>query len=203
MIGFLREHRVSLVGSMPCYLEENVAAQRGPDAYNRSGEAIRRLNAVGYAMDDGLELNLVYNPVGPFLPPEQSALEKDYRRELGERFGASFTRLLTITNMPLGRFGDDLRRHGQFQQYMELLRKSFNPATVLGLMCRHQISVGWDGTLYDCDFNLAMSYPVDHGAPNHIRRFDPGLLSNRRIVTDRHCLGCTAGHGSSCAGSLA
>jgi hypothetical protein len=105
--------------------------------------------------------------------------------------------------MPLGRFGEELQRQGQLQGYLELLRKSFNPATVEGLMCRHQISVGWDGTLYDCDFNLAMSYPVDHGAPNHIRRFDPGSLRNRRIVTDRHCLGCTAGHGSSCGGSLA
>ena len=203
MIEVFRDYEVRLVASMPCYLEENVRAQRGPAVYERSIEALRRLNAAGYGVEEDLQLNLVYNPAGPFLPPEQLALEQDYRRELGQRFGLSFTRLLTIANMPLGRFGDDLRRQGSLQDYLDLLRQSFNPATVEGLMCRHQVSVGWDGTLYDCDFNLALGHPVNHEAPDHVRHFNLNALRARRVVTGPHCLGCTAGQGSSCGGSLA
>jgi radical SAM/Cys-rich protein len=129
-------------------------------------------------------------------------LEKDYRRELGQRFGVAFTRLLTITNMPLGRFRAELIRKKEEENYLQLLRKSFNPQTVTGLMCRHQISVGWDGTLYDCDFNLALALPVNHGAPNHIRSFKPLDLRMRRVVTGEHCFACTAGSGSSCGGAL-
>ena len=162
---FFRDHQVQLVASMPCYLEENVCAQRGRGVYERSIEAIKRLNGLGYGSKSGLPLNLVYNPGGPFLPPPQLDLEKDYRRELGQRFGVAFTRLLTITNMPLGRFRAELIRKKEEENYLQLLRKSFNPQTVTGLMCRHQISVGWDGTLYDCDFNLALALPVNHGAP--------------------------------------
>ncbi|KKL46624.1 hypothetical protein LCGC14_2343700 [marine sediment metagenome] len=202
MIDFLRDHAVRLVASMPCYLEENVDAQRGPHAYQRSIEVIRRLNSAGYGTDGGLQLNLVYNPAGAFLPPEQVELEQDYRRELHGRFGISFTHLLTITNTLLGRFGADLKAEGREADYMRLLAESFNPATVPDLMCRHQISIGWDGTLYDCDFNLALGVPVNHGAPNHVSRFDPDVLRCRRIVTGSYCLGCTAGNGSSCGGSL-
>jgi radical SAM/Cys-rich protein len=202
-IPFFRDQEVRLVASLPCYLEENVRAQRGPSAYPRSIEAIRRLNAAGYGVDGGLQLNLVYNPAGAVLPPDQKALEEDYRRELMDRFEITFTRLLTITNMPLGRFGRQLRAEGQEEQYLGLLEEAFNPQTVDGLMCRHQISVGWDGTLYDCDFNLALRYPVNHGVPSHISRFEPALHAHRRIVTGRHCFGCTAGHGSSCGGALA
>ncbi len=203
MIEFFGDQDVRLVASLPCYLEENVSAQRGPAAYEGSIEAIRRLNAAGYGTEDGGQLNLVYNPIGAFLPPEQEALECDYRRELGERFGLSFTKLLTITNMPIGKFGRELRRQGGLESYVGLLRDSFNPATVGELMCRHQITVGWDGTIYDCDFNLALGQPVNHGAAAHLSRFDVDALRRRRIVTGRHCFGCTAGHGSSCAGSLA
>ena len=203
MIQFFRSHRVALVASMPCYLEENVTAQRGPGVHQRSIEAIRGLNDAGYGRDDQLQLNLVYNPAGASLPPDQSDLEGDYRHELAERFGITFTRLITITNMPLGRFGRQLRNEGREEEYLELLQRSFNPATVKGLMCRHQVSIAWDGTLYDCDFNLALRYPVDHGAPDHLRRFDPLALRHRRIVTGRHCFGCTAGHGSSCGGAIA
>ncbi|HDZ22150.1 MAG TPA: radical SAM/Cys-rich domain protein [Phycisphaerae bacterium] len=203
MIDFLRDHAVGLVASMPCYLEENVNAQRGPAVYQRSIEVIRRLNEAGYGIKGGLQLNLVYNPAGAFLPPEQEALEQDYRRELQMCFGISFSRLLTIANMPLGRFASQLKAEDRQAQYMRLLEESFNPATVPGLMCRHQVSIGWDGTLYDCDFNLALKLPVNHSAPDHISRFDPALLACRRIVTGQHCLGCTAGHGSSCGGSLA
>ena len=199
---FLRNHQVQLVASLPCYLEENVRAQRGEGVYAKSIEAIKRLNALGYGTGSGLPLNLVYNPGGPFLPSSQSALEEDYRRELHQRFGITFTHLLTITNMPLGRFRMELIRQNQERNYLDLLRKSFNPQTVNGLMCRHQISVGWDGTLYDCDFNLALGLPVNHGAPDHIRSFKPEDLNMRRVVTGEHCFTCTAGSGSSCGGAL-
>lgn len=200
---FLRDRGVALVGSMPCYLEQNVDAQRGPGVYDRSVRALKRLNELGYGCEDGPPLSLVYNPAGPALPPEQGGLEADYRKELGGRFGIRFTRLLTITNMAIGKFRDDLRRSGQEEDYLRLLRDSFNPDTVDGLMCRHQVSVGWDGVLYDCDFSLALGLPVDHGASNHISAFDPDQLCRRRIVTGAHCFGCTAGRGSSCAGALA
>ncbi|MHC4481184.1 MAG: arsenosugar biosynthesis radical SAM (seleno)protein ArsS [Planctomycetota bacterium] len=200
---FLRDQRVRLVASMPCYLEENVRSQRGAGVYERSVEAIRRLNALGFGLEEGLPLDLVYNPVGPSLPPEQSDLEGDYRRELGSRFGVAFSRLLTITNMPLGRFRVELRRQGMEADYLRVLKDAFNPRTLDGLMCRHQISVGWDGTLYDCDFNLALAQPVDHGVPTRIESFDPGTHARRRIVTGDQCFGCTAGYGSSCGGALA
>ena len=199
---FLRDQQVRLVASMPCYLEENVRAQRGAGAYERSLETMRLLNALGYGTQPGLSLDLVYNPGGPSLPPEQSGLEADYRRELGERFGVTFSRLLTITNMPIGRFQATLRQQGCEGEYLQLLKDAFNPQTVEGLMCRHQVSIGWDGTVYDCDFNLALRLPVNHGAPDHIRRFDAAGLAGRRIVTGDHCYGCTAGSGSSCGGTL-
>lgn len=200
---FHRENQVQLVASLPCYSEENVCSQRGDGVYEKSIEAIRRLNALGYGSDPGLVLNLVYNPAGPFLPPEQTSLEKDYKRELGDRFGVTFSHLIAITNMPIGRFLTCLERENQQEEYARLLRESFNPQTVEGLMCRYQISIGWDGTIYDCDFNLALGYSVDHGAPTHIRDFDTAALAKRRIVTGDHCFGCTAGSGSSCSGALA
>jgi len=202
MPEFLRDHKVQLVASMPCYLEENVRAQRGEGVYEKSIAVIRRLNALGYGLDCDLPLNLVYNPGGPFLPPEQAGLQADYRRELGERFGIAFSKLLTITNMPIGRFQTALRRQGQEQKYLQLLKEGFNSQTASGLMCRHQLSIGWDGTLYDCDFNLALGLAVNHGAPDHIQRFDRSGLLTRRIVTGEHCFGCTAGCGSSCGGAL-
>ncbi len=199
---FFRDHQVQLVASLPCYLEENVCAQRGKGVYERSIAAIKRLNALGYGSHPELPLYLVYNPGGPFLPPPQSALEEDYRRELGQRFNITFTHLLTITNMPLGRFRTELIGKKGEKDYMQLLRESFNPHTVKGLMCCHQLSVGWDGTLYDCDFNLALGLPVNHGAPDHIRSFRTKELRTRRIVTGEHCFACTAGAGSSCGGAL-
>jgi radical SAM/Cys-rich protein len=204
MPDFFRKHQVQLVASLPCYLEENVCAQRGKGVYEKSIKAIRRLNALGYGVSESmLSLNLVYNPGGAFLPPSQEALEKDYRRELGQRFGITFTRLLTLTNMPLGRYRTQLYQKNQKGPYLKLLQESFNPRTLAGLMCRRQISVGWDGTLYDCDFNLALGLPVNHGAPDHIKNFKPEDLRERRIVTGDHCFGCTAGGGSSCGGALA
>lgn len=199
---FYRDHRAALVASLPCYLEENVEAQRGPGAYGKAVEAIARLNALGYGADPALDLNLVYNPGGPFLPPDQVALEADYKRELHRRFGVAFNHLHTITNMPIGRFLDDLARARRADAYRQLLEASFNPRTLDGLMCRHQVCVGWDGTLYDCDFNLALGLPTGHGAPTHVADFDLQAIARRRIVTGEHCFGCTAGCGSSCGGAL-
>jgi radical SAM/Cys-rich protein len=199
---FLRRNRVQLVASLPCYLEGNVRAQRGTGAYQKSIEAIHRLNRRGYGRSPDLPLNLVYNPGGPFLPPDQAALEKDYRRELDQRFGIAFTRLLTITNMPIGRFIDDLERQARDGAYRTLLEESFNPNTVDGLMCRHQLCIAWDGSLADCDFNLALGLGLAEGLPRHIDDLDPAQLVGRRIVTGEHCFGCTAGCGSSCGGVL-
>ena len=199
---FFRDHNVRLVASMPCYLEENVTAQRGAGVYRKSIQALRRLNALGYGRDEALTLDLVFNPAGPFLPPEQAGLENDYRREFGRGVGVAITPMLTITNMPIGRFENYLRRRGNESSYMRLLRESFNPQTVKELMCRHQICVRWDGALFDCDFNLALGMAVDHAAPDHIVEFDCSAIETRRIVTGDHCFGCTAGCGSSCGGAL-
>jgi len=198
---FLAMHQVRLAASMPCYLEENVRAQRGTGAYEGSVEAIRRLNALGYGTDPDLPLDLVYNPGGAFLPPSQAALEADYRRELYARHGLLFTRLLTIANMPIGRFGKMAGGEGT-GAYMRMLEDSFNPDTLDELMCKRQVSIGWDGTLYDCDFNLALNIPMNHGAPGHVREFDLATLRGREVATGEHCFGCTAGCGSSCKGAL-
>ena len=199
----LKARRVALVASLPCYLEENVAAQRGEGVYQRAITAIRLLNENGYGVDEGLALTLVYNPGDAFLPPSQPELERTYREELHSRFGISFTRLIVLTNMPLGRFRRRLEAEGELKNYLKTLREAFNPSTLPHLMCRHQISVDWDGTLYDCDFNLALGSAVNHGAPRRIEAFDPALLDKRRIVTGLHGFGCTAGAGSSCSGTLA
>ncbi|MBX3374593.1 MAG: arsenosugar biosynthesis radical SAM protein ArsS [Phycisphaeraceae bacterium] len=199
---FLSEQRVHLIASLPCYLESNVDRQRGRHVYVDSIEVLQKLNGEGYGIEPDLPLDLVYNPGGPTLPPAQESLEEDYRRELAARFGIRFTRLLTITNMPIGRFQHDLDRSGRGDAYRDLLRDAFNPTTIDALMCRHQIHVSWDGTLHDCDFNYAIGLPNDRRAPRHIREFDADRLRERLIVTDEHCFGCTAGCGSSCGGAL-
>jgi radical SAM/Cys-rich protein len=196
---FYANRRVHLIASLPCYLETNVDRQRGKHVYQESVEIIQRLNALGYGVREELPLDLVYNPGGPSLPPEQSALEAAYRKELGTHFGIRFTRLYTITNLPIGRFQHDLQRQGYAEKYQDLLERTFNPSTLDELMCRHQLHVGWDGTLYDCDFNYALKMPAQAG---HIRNFDPAAFLARRIATGNHCFGCTAGCGSSCGGSL-
>ncbi len=200
---FLRDHGVEVVASLPCYLEENVDAQRGKGVYAKSIQALQRLNKLGYGRpESGLELNLVYNPLGAALPPPQRPLEDAYRQQLGERFGIVFNNLYTLTNMPINRFLTDLVRHGSYERYMELLASTFNPATVEGLMCRTLVSVGWDGTLYDCDFNQMLAMPINHGFPQHLRDFDSYVLARREIRTAAHCFGCTAGSGSSCTGAV-
>jgi radical SAM/Cys-rich protein len=198
--GFLADHRVEVVASLPCYLMENVDKQRGAGVFDKSIEALRRLNAVGYGRD--LPLNLVYNPVGPSLPPTQPKLEAAYREQLRSRFGIEFTRLFTITNMPISRFLDDLVRSGKLDAYLEKLIGAYNPAAADGVMCRTTLSVGWNGRLYDCDFNQMLDLEVGDGAPRHIRDFDRARLGGRRVVSRQHCYGCTAGAGSSCGGSI-
>jgi radical SAM/Cys-rich protein len=196
----LRDLGVELIASLPCYLEENVNAQRGKGVYEKSIKVIKQLNALGYGIKPELPLSLVYNPGGATLPPDQAQLEEDYRRELDKRFGISFTNLLTITNMPIGRFYEQLQADGEAEEYMALLRESFNPATVDKVMCRNQITVNWDGTIYDCDFNLALDLPVV--GRNRIENLDQATVVGRAIKTGNHCFGCTAGAGSSCGGAL-
>ena len=201
MAQFFADHAIHLIASFPCYLEEEVRLQRGEKVFEKSIEALKVLNDVGYGKDS-LVLSLMFNPLEPVLPPEQTTLEKEYRHELLDNYGIRFSRLLTLTNMPIGRFLQNLKNTHQEQAYRKLLQDSFNPVTVDRLMCRSQIEVGWDGTLYDCDFNLALGLPVHSSAPSHIKDFDPTALSSRKIVTGNHCFGCTAGHGSSCGGAL-
>jgi radical SAM/Cys-rich protein len=200
---FLATHRVEIIASLPSYRASQTDAQRGEGIFEKSIEALHRLNQLGYGNpDSGLALNLVYNPVGAFLPPKQEAIEAQFRKELRARHGVEFTHLYTITNMPVSRYLEFLVESGNYEQYMERLANAFNPTAAAGVMCRSMISIGWDGTLYDCDFNQMLELPVDHGSPSHIRDFDPGQLNQRQIVTRNHCYGCTAGTGSSCGGSV-
>jgi radical SAM/Cys-rich protein len=200
---FLAEHGVEIVASLPCYLEENVDAQRGNRAFERSVEVLRRLNAVGYGRPgSGLALTLVYNPIGPTLPPPLTSLEEDYKRELENRYDICFTRLITITNMPINRFLHYLLKTGKYDEYMKTLIGAYNSAAAAGVMCRTTLSVDWEGRLYDCDFNQMLGLSVREGMPQNIREFDPKLLADRLIVTGQHCYGCTAGAGSGCRGAL-
>ena len=200
---FLAEHDVEIVASLPCYLAENTDAQRGNGVFKQSIAALRRLNELGYGEpESGRSLTLVYNPLGPTLPPPQQSLEEAYHRELKARYGVVFNRLFTITNMPISRFLDDLLQTGQYDDYMQTLLDAFNPTTVPGLMCRTTLSVSWDGRLYDCDFNQMLDLGLASGLPQHISEFDAAALAQRRIVTGRHCYGCTAGAGSGCQGAI-
>ena len=200
---FLAKHRVDVVASLPCYLAENTDRQRGDGVFDQSVAAIRRLNELGYAQSgSGLNLTLVYNPVGNSLPPSQESLEADYRRELKQRYDIDFTNLITITNMPISRFLDDLVRNNELDAYMETLVNAYNPLAARGVMCRNTLSVNWDGRLHDCDFNQMLELPLSDAQPQHIRDFDGALLAHRPIVIGQHCYGCTAGTGSSCQGAI-
>jgi radical SAM/Cys-rich protein len=204
---FLAGHRVQVVASLPCYQQSNVEEQRGKGAFDASIRALQLLNALGYGRPgSGLVLDLVYNPVGASLPPPQANLELRYKQELGSRFGIEFNRLLTLTNMPIRRFAHFLERTGQTQPYMSLLVNHFNPATVPELMCRALVSVGWNGLLYDCDFNQMLEIPLGNepatGARTIFELADVGQLEGSAVATERHCFGCSAGAGSSCSGAL-
>lgn len=203
LCDFLAANQVEIIASMPCYSPKNVNAQRGEGVFEGSIAALRRLNARGYGIDSNLSLHLVYNPVGAHLPPPQSELEAEYKRELQKHFGIVFNKLYTLTNLPIGRFAAYLRRNNKLDEYMELLTNAFNPATVDGLMCRNTISVGWRGEVYDCDFNQQLGMQWTR---NDRRLFlwdiEPDSLEDREIMTGNHCFGCTAGAGSSCGGAI-
>jgi radical SAM/Cys-rich protein len=201
---FLAANGVSVTASLPCYLEENVDTQRGGGVYARSVEALRRLNALGYGQGGELRLDLVYNPAGPSLPPPQAALERDYKRELAARFGIRFDRLLTLTNLPIARFGAVLLAHDRFDAYMALLKANHLDANLASVMCRRLVSVDWRGFLYDCDFNQMLELPLlASDARTHLRALLHDDLAGLPIRTGEHCYGCTAGQGSSCSGALA
>ena len=200
---FFRDQKVEVISSLPYFLEERTDAQRGPHVFQKSIEALRRLNAIGYGIkDSNLILNLVYNPAGAFLPPPQASLEADFKRELQARYGVTFNQLYTITNMPIKRFLDYLRRSGNEERYLRKLVEAFNPQAVEGLMCRDLVSVDWTGRLYDCDFNQMLELGVDSELPQSIVDFDPEKFASRRVMTGAHCFGCTAGAGSSCGGAV-
>jgi radical SAM/Cys-rich protein len=194
---------VEVVSSLPYFLEQQTDAQRGQGVFQKSITALHRLNAVGYGVDgSGLVLNLVYNPVGAFLPPSQSSIEADFKRELRARYDISFNHLHTLTNMPIKRFLDYLRRSGNEERYLRKLVEAFNPQAVEGLMCRTLISVDWTGRLFDCDFNQMLELGVAPEIPQMISDFEPEKFAGRRISTGVHCFGCTAGAGSSCGGAV-
>ncbi len=197
---FYRNNKVRLICSLPCYGEENVDKQRGKGVFEKSIASLRLLNVLGYGK--ALPLDLVYNPGGAFLPPEQSSLEEAYRRELNEKYGICFTNLLTITNMPVNRFKDDLERSGQLEAYEKLLEENYNPDTLENLMCRSMISIDWKGNLFDCDFNQMLQLPAGNRPRSvwDIKSFTE--LVGEPVLTARHCLACTAGVGSSCQGQL-
>jgi radical SAM/Cys-rich protein len=203
LVNFLAQNRVEVIASLPYYQEAQTDAQRGDGVFAKSISALRKLNELGYGRPaSGLVLNLVHNPVGAFLPPKQQAIEVQFRRELERRHGVVFDNLYTITNMPINRFLDFLIASGNYDSYMQRLVNAFNPGAAAGVMCRYTISVGWDGALYDCDFNQMLALPLGSGSPQHVRDFDAALLDERCIATRNHCYGCTAGAGSSCGGSI-
>jgi radical SAM/Cys-rich protein len=198
---YLASRHVEIIASLPCYSAENVSRQRGGGVFEKSIAALRRLNALGYGSQ--FPLHLVYNPVGPKLPGPQHELEADYKRELSARFGIVFNQLYTITNQPIARFAEDLRRSGQWDDYMALLMASFNQATLDGLMCRTTLSIGWLGEIYDCDFNQMLGLQLRNGKPLYLWDVTPEMLDNQPIQIANHCFACTAGCGSSCSGALA
>ncbi len=203
LASWYAQRKIRLICSLPCYTQKNVDAQRGDGVFDKSIEALKRLNAVGYGHDETLVLDLVYNPGGAFLPGAQEKLETDYKRQLKENFGIVFSRLLTITNLPINRFAHFLERAGQYESYMQLLEENFNPATILGLMCRHLISVDWLGRVYDCDFNQMLDLPLGDKPHRYLWDIVTAQLTGAPVAVDSHCLGCTAGAGSSCGGALA
>jgi radical SAM/Cys-rich protein len=204
LAAFLAEHRVEIVASLPHYRKPLTDTQRGDGVFERSISALRRLNALGYGDGhSGLSLHLVTNPVGAFLPGSQASLEREWKRELLRLHGVRFDGLYAITNMPISRYLEWLVETGNLDAYMERLVAAFNPAAARGVMCRNTLSVGWDGRLHDCDFNQMLDMGVEATAPAHVRDFDLAALTRRRILTGRHCYGCTAGAGSSCGGATA
>jgi radical SAM/Cys-rich protein len=200
---FFRQHAVEVVSSLPSFTKDRTDRQRGDGVFEDSITALQMLNSVGYGKTENkLQLNLVYNPAGAFLPPSQQALEIEYKEQLYKNFGISFNHLFAITNMPISRYLDYLLSTGNYDRYMEKLINAFNPAAVQNVMCRNTVSVSWDGFLYDCDFNQMLQLPVSTTGSQHLKDFDLELLNSREIVLKQHCYGCTAGSGSSCGGAV-
>lgn len=200
---FLAEHKVEVVASMPCYSLENVDQQRGEGVFDKSIAGLQKLNALGYGKSgSGLNLNLVYNPLGPSLPPNQQSLEADYRHELKKHFNIEFSQLFALANMPIKRFGSTLISKGQFDRYMQLLKDNYQAANLNNVMCRSLVSVDWQGRLYDCDFNQQLDLPLISSSQRHLRDLLHDSLDNQPIAVAAHCYGCTAGQGSSCGGAL-
>ena len=198
---FLSQHNVTIIASLPCYQPENVNHQRGGGVFDKSIRALQLLNQHGYG--ESHALHLVYNPVGPSLPADQSELEADYKEALHCDFGIHFDRLFTITNQPIARFAEDLHRQDKWDEYLELLSNSFNPESLESLMCRSTLSVSHEGDLFDCDFNQMLELNIRNGKPLKLWDITPADLEGRPILTGEHCLACTAGSGSSCTGALA
>ncbi|QOR75014.1 MAG: arsenosugar biosynthesis radical SAM protein ArsS [Thermoflavifilum sp.] len=200
---FYKTHRMEVIASLPFYAADRTDRQRGEGVFAHSIEALRMLNEVGYGYPDtGLQLHLVYNPAGAFLPPSQAQLQQEYQQVLWERYGIRFNQLFVITNMPISRYLEYLLATGNYETYMQKLVQAFNPAAISGLMCRNTLSVSWDGYLYDCDFNQMLDIPVQPEERRHIHQFRADLLSHRAIRVHQHCYGCTAGAGSSCGGQI-
>lgn len=199
---FFKEHKIRVVSSLPFYNADRTDRQRGTGVFEKSIKALQMLNKVGYGKENSeLILDLVYNPNGAFLPADQKMLENDFKNELKEHFNIEFNNLLAITNIPISRYLEYLVNTDNFEDYMDLLVRSYNPATVKNVMCRNTISVGWNGNLYDCDFNQMLDLNIDKNVGQHISEFDLEKLNNRNIVINQHCFGCTAGSGSSCQGT--
>lgn len=200
---FYKNNNIEVVSSLPFYNEDRTDRQRGKGVFETSIAALKLLNDVGYGKKDSpLILNLVYNPAGAFLPPSQAALEKDYKKELKEKYDIEFNNLFAITNLPISRFLDYLLQSGNYENYMEKLVMAYNPLAATNVMCRNIISIGWDGFLYDCDFNQMLELKVN-GNAKHVAQFNIDTLNNREIIVGQHCYGCTAGAGSSCGGAVA
>ncbi|CAN5331034.1 arsenosugar biosynthesis radical SAM protein ArsS [soil metagenome] len=200
---FFKQHQVEVVSSLPFYTLNRTDSQRGIGVFNSSIKALQLLNEAGFGMEDsGLILNLVYNPAGAFLPPSQAALEKEYKHALQKNYNIRFNNLYTITNLPISRYLDYLINSGNYEAYMEKLVNSFNPVAAQNVMCRNTISIGWDGFLYDCDFNQMLEMKIDSPL-KHISQYNTENLNGRNIVVNQHCYGCTAGLGSSCGGTVA
>ncbi|MGB0717293.1 MAG: arsenosugar biosynthesis radical SAM (seleno)protein ArsS [Phycisphaerae bacterium] len=203
LAAFLAKNHIEIVASLPCYEEDNVDSQRGNGVFEKSIAALQKLNSLGYGEEGGdLVLNLIFNPVGASLAPPQEMLEGQYKSILHERYGIRFNSLFAMNNVPINRFETFLRQSGQLESYMHQLAAAYNLETIDSLMCRHQISIRWDGRLHDCDFNLIKGLPLADGCPQHVRDLDLDKINERRVSLGSHCLACTAGHGSSCTGAL-
>lgn len=201
---FFKKHNINVASSLPSFTARRTDAQRGEGVFEKSIKALKMLNAVGYGQEGtGLKLDLVYNPSGAFLPDDQEVLKAEFKRKLKTGYDIDFNDLFAITNLPVSRFLDYLLNSGNYEDYMNELANAFNPMAAAGVMCRNTVSIGWDGYMYDCDFNQMLELTFENGVPDHVRDFDSKKIIDREIIVNQHCFGCTAGAGSSCGGNTA